>query len=290
MEMNIVTTRICVIATLLSFNATYALQDIYGEQRNGFFGHLGFGYEYFTHVNSHYSAYAHRGALDADLGYILKDYIKISLPFHFGSGQGGMQGESLVPTSTPLSTLRPNGIVTYDLFFGVKFGYNLSSLFHAWNYPLYLNFGLIINTVTLQSIYTPLTPLFFYFSYPIELDGAVRINQKWQINYLVSYSYVASQLTINNPTNSTSDAIFRIGNSYELQGSLGFSYRFAKKALFFAKVYARYYYTEKTGSTEISTGTQTDNPIPGIKYDTTASIYYPSSHTLYSGVQIGFGF
>lgn len=261
------------------------------EQRNGFYNDLSIKNEFFYHKNSHSTITTNLISLYNNTYYYFRDYAKASLLGNIGFGSGDFNGANPAPLSTPLSSIEPRGVLTVNIGFALKGGYNLSSLAENWNYPLYISIGYSNDVLLFGSGNMPFVLLLSYSGIPLEFDGSVRFSEKWELNYLLAYDfYFNSSVQVGGVALTQTLTRLRAGIGHGARMQFGFAYKVGEKTMFYAKFNVKYQHIGQTNSAQISTITQPTNPTPGIIYDTSATVYYPSSHTLYGGIEIGFRF
>lgn len=124
---------------------------------------------------------------DLNIGWIWRDYAKILLFGSFGYGPNDIKGDYLINGGKQLTKLTYTGGVFVTLRYGLKAGYNLSSIFQAWEHALYLNFGIEALNLINNQISTPYSVALSTQNYFIELDGRKVLGEKLSIEYLGNF-------------------------------------------------------------------------------------------------------
>ncbi|STQ85389.1 hypothetical protein LS73_001905 [Helicobacter muridarum] len=266
-------------------------ENLKAEQRNGLIGRAGIGANYISHKVKTTTISGVLMSADVNIGWIWRDYAKILLFGSIGYGPNDIKGDYLINGGKKLTKLTYTGGAFVNVRYGFKVGYNLSSIFQAWDHAIYINAGIDALGLSNSQISTPYSVSLYTQNYFIELDGRKVLGEKLSIEYLGNFRI--SNATVSLITNKedivqTNGLDSRNISSYGFQVGIGLNYKFSKKAYFFTNLHFEYQFINKAQPKTIST---LANPASnGLNANATDTVQYLDNSTMYTRLQFGFGF
>ena len=279
---------------LSSFISTAQAQKMLESgQRTGLVARASIGADYLHHKAGASRLGGLVMSINASLGWNWRDYGKLEFSGRFGAGTNNIYGAypiGATQTGTqPLSSLSFKGGVFIDYGAEAKGGYNLASMFKAWKYPLFINFGSEFYTLVQSAVYTPYATGLVLTRFFVELEGGAVLNQKWALEYIARVSAAGGFIVISGVDITSSDASLDSATSgYGLKFGLGGRYKMGKNAYFFVRANVAY---QNLGAGEHKSITIRQNPATnGLNAGASANVRYPASDSIYAGLQFGFGY
>lgn len=264
-------------------------KSLHAEQRNGFAARIGIGADYMQHKANDTIISGVAMSINGNLGWIWNDYGKIDFFLSYGIGPHDIHGEYPI-NATNLSSFNFSGGLFQITRLGGKGGYNIASAFQQWEHAFYINIGIEVAVLSHVALYTPYFSTLSAADTFVELEGRKTFGEKWSMEYLgrLSISNVTTIFGGPDITQTqrelTSTNIF----GYGFKAGIGANYKWREKTYFFTNLSITYQFIGKTDSKTLTT---TANPqVNGIQANQTAIVQYPDNHTIYVGLQFGFGF
>lgn len=284
------------LASVLASTAN-AQKTLESGARTGFVGRVGIGGEYLNHKAGESKLDGLIMSINGTLGWNWRDVGKLEFSGRFGAGTNNIYGAYPIGATQigaqPLLNQNFNTKFKGGLFidFGgeIKGGYNPISILKAWQYPLFINLGSEMRFLVQGASLSPYATTIFTSNLFVELDGQARLNQKWTLEYLARFFVAAGSISIDgiSITQSAAD-LSSIISGYGLKFSLGTQYKMGKNAYFFTRLNLTYQNLSACDTKQITISTNSTDE--GINAGASANVRYPQSHTIYTGLQLGFGF
>lgn len=279
-----------ILLTVLASTAN-AQKTLESGARTGFIGRVGIGGEYLNHKAGASRIDGLIMSINGTLGWNWRDVGKLEFDAGFGGGTSNIYGAYPIGATQigtqPLSNLKFRTAVVLHSAYGVKAGFNPLAIAKIYQYPLFINIGLIFNTLLETATYTPYYTTINGGGVFLELDGGIVLNQKWGLEYLGRF-YVGDGAT--NIVYEAAQGIKKLSSSvsgYGLKFAIGFTYKMGKNAYFFSRLNFEYQ-TMGAGKT-YSFGIADNATGNGLNPGASANVRHPASDTIFSGVQFGFG-
>lgn len=287
---------VCGLASVLASTAN-AQKTLESGARTGFVGRVGIGGEYLNHKAGASRLDGLIMSINGTLGWNWRDYAKLEFSAGFGAGTNNIYGAYPIGATQigaqPLLNQNFNtkfkGGAFIDFGGEIKGGYNPISILKAWQYPLFINLGGEMRFLAQGATLSPYATTIFTSNLFVELDGQARLNQKWTLEYLARFFVAAGSISIDGASITQSAAdLSSIISGYGLKFSLGTQYKMGKNAYFFTRLNLTYQNLSAGDTKQITISTNSTDE--GINAGASANVRYPQSHTIYTGLQLGFGF
>lgn len=281
-----------IFAIFGAFNIASAITESDEGRRSGFIANFNIGVHYLDYKVGNTNLRGVETSIFGTLGWIFRDYVKAEISLGTSGAPLRASGEYPVGLSKNLNS---PGVITKDITSfkllrnSTKVGLNILAFSKNWGHSIYLNIGNYFDVFAHNTATAAYSSVITNTDMFIEIEGNKKLNDKLRFEYIASGGISYADLGVsNNGKIFNSSSMDMIG--YNAAFSLGLYYKVGKKAHFFtrANVFYRYLSAGSDTFTITTPTTNTDNQT--LLPNESATMRYPQSHSLYSGISFGFGF